>query len=353
MTLVSFSSVFRAIFIPKLAFNKSCFIHSPNLVRMASSSARINILDLLSVSVSAADQAGRQVREVMKKGDLGIVDKGINDLQTEADRSAQRIIVKAITSKFPEITVIGEETLEESDDTPDVETQSNAINAKELPSCPSALQSIPVTDIVVWVDPLDGTSEFAEGLLLDHVTVLIGISVSGKAVAGVINQPYYDFKALGMENVTGRTIWGCIGMGVFGLKESEKEVPDGRFIVTTTRSHYNKEIEASLKAMNPDEVLRAGGAGNKVLFVIEGKADAYVFPSSGCKKWDTCAPEAILRAKGGILTDILGRDITYEKTVQHINSSGVLATRDEKTHDKCLSLIPQDVKIKLMGHSLL
>ena len=70
--------------------------------------------------------------------------------------------------------------------------------------------------------------------------------------------------------------------------------------------------------MKPDEVLRQGGAGNKVktkkveilivqlflkvLRVIEGDAHAYVFASPGTKKWDTCAPEAILVAMGGRLT---------------------------------------------------
>ena len=74
--------------------------------------------------------------------------------------------------------------------------------------------------------------------------------------------------------------------------------------------------------MKPDEVLRQGGAGNKVkskkveilivrlflkvLRVIEGDAHAYVFASPGTKKWDTCAPEAILVAMGGRLT---GNDI--------------------------------------------
>ena len=40
---------------------------------------------------------------------------------------------------------------------------------------------------------------------------------------------------------------------------------------------------------------------------MEGEADAYIFPSSGTKKWDTCAPEAILVAAGGELTDIYGK----------------------------------------------
>lgn len=33
---------------------------------------------------------------------------------------------------------------------------------------------------------------------------------------------------------------------------------------------------------------------------MEGKAHAYVFASDGCKRWDTCAPEAILHAVGGL-----------------------------------------------------
>jgi len=50
--------------------------------------------------------------------------------------------------------------------------------------------------------------------LLDHVTVLIGISVKGKAVAGVIHQPYYNYQA-GAGAQLGRTIWGIIGLGLF------------------------------------------------------------------------------------------------------------------------------------------
>lgn len=37
----------------------------------------------------------------------------------------------------------------------------------------------------------------------------------------------------------------------------------------------------------------------QIIQLLEGKASAYVFASPGCKKWDTCAPEAILRAVGG------------------------------------------------------
>ena len=36
----------------------------------------------------------------------------------------------------------------------------------------------------------------------------------------------------------------------------------------------------------------------------------------GCKKWDTCAPEAILHALGGKLTDIKGEKYKYHTGVE-------------------------------------
>lgn len=40
---------------------------------------------------------------------------------------------------------------------------------------------------------LDHLYIFFSGLL-DHVTVLIGLAVNGKAVGGVIHQPYYNYQ---------------------------------------------------------------------------------------------------------------------------------------------------------------
>ena len=119
-------------------------------------------------------------------------------------------------------------------------------------------------DLTVWVDPLDGTKEYTQVVdmkyravlhiplqgLLDHVTVLIGIAVGSKAVAGVIHQPYYNYKTEGAT--VGRTFYGlvgedcniravphadhlCSGAGVHGL--TRVLPPADQRIVTTTRSH--------------------------------------------------------------------------------------------------------------------
>lgn len=50
-------------------------------------------------------------------------------------------------------------------------------------------ESFNTKDAVVWVDPLDGTSDFVKGNL-PAVTVLIGLSINGKSRAGVVHNPF-------------------------------------------------------------------------------------------------------------------------------------------------------------------
>ena len=69
-----------------------------------------------------------------------------------------------------------------------------------------------------------------------------------------------------------------------------------------------------------------------MLLLIDGRAHAYVFPGQGCKKWDTCAPEAVLHAIGGLLTDVYGNLYTYEPTVTRGNTAGTLATALASEH---------------------
>ncbi|KAL3287574.1 hypothetical protein HHI36_002040 [Cryptolaemus montrouzieri] len=216
------------------------------------------ILKLLASSVTAAGRAGKIIRDIMSRGELGIVEKGKNDLQTEADRSAQRCIIASLSQQFPNLTIIGEEEPSHCEVPSDwlVTDCDQDILSKQ---CPEELLDVSDKDIVVWVDPLDGTSEYTQGLL-DHVTVLIGVSVKGKAVGGVIHQPYHNYKQ--EKDTNGRTIWGLIGLGVGGF--TPMSPPSGKFIVTTTRSHSDGVVLKALEVFNPDEVLRVGGAGHKV-----------------------------------------------------------------------------------------
>lgn len=124
------------------------------------------MLRLVASSVSAASRAGKIIRDIMSEGELGIIEKGKNDLQTEADRSAQRCIIASLARQYPTLTIIGEEGA--SNTTCEVPSDwvvtTSDIEALEL-NCPDNLQEINEKDIVIWVDPLDGTSEYTKGRL--------------------------------------------------------------------------------------------------------------------------------------------------------------------------------------------
>lgn len=83
------------------------------------------------------------------------------------------------------------------------------------------------------------------------------------------------------------------------------------------------------------------------MLLLEGKANAYVFASPGCKRWDTCAPEAVLHAAGGALTDLYGDNYPYDADTEHPNTKGVLATAPGEQHSWYLSRIPDQVKQEL------
>lgn len=300
------------------------------------------MLRLISSAVSVTKRAGSEIRRITKTGQLDVVDKGVQDYQTEADRAAQRLIVASLTKRFPKCKIVGEEDLVE-DKEADARLIVNSYDDEVLnQTLPSQYENVKEEDITIWVDPLDGTTEFVKGALL-QVTVLIGISVGGRSVAGVIHQPFFGHP----EELKGRTMWALVGLGCFGV--ASQSLADDKLIVTTTASHGSKNIEESIAALKPDEVLKVGGAGHKVLMVIEGKAHSYVFTSNGCKRWDTSAPEAILEAMGGKLTDSFGNPIeyNYRSDGDYQNYVGIIASKSPQIHTKVLEKIPSEVKNRL------
>ena len=48
---------------------------------------------------------------------------------------------------------------------------------------------------------------------LENVTVLIGLTVKGVAIGGVVNQPFYNYKETEAGKQPGRCVWGLVGIG--------------------------------------------------------------------------------------------------------------------------------------------
>lgn len=196
------------------------------------------------------------------------------------------------------------------------------------------------------MDPLDGTREFTRKQF-ECVTTLLGISLRGRPVAGLIAEP---FRARAGQ--TGHITWGVVGLGVFGLEPAMLTRPEeakGKLAVTITHSRITPEVETVVEQLAPAFVFKTGGSGNKALRVLEGHVDGYVNPNYGTKRWDSCAAEALFMAVGGKLTNRYGEVYTYQDgphDTQH-NSLGLMAAVEPAVLDKLIAVsskLPRDCK---------
>jgi 3'-phosphoadenosine 5'-phosphosulfate (PAPS) 3'-phosphatase len=158
----------------------------------------VSLQKLLSTCYSLSSQACGIIRSVQAKREekgaaaLNATLKDKNDSRTyltEADTAAQEMVWNGLRAVFgPRLNIVWEEdVIEEGNDWtikdgPGVEV----LNGYDIPT---DLQKLVFSDVVVFIDPVDGTREFVEGRL-DACQNLIGISYRGRAVAGVVGLPF-------------------------------------------------------------------------------------------------------------------------------------------------------------------
>ncbi len=70
-------------------------------------------------------------------------------------------------------------------------------------------------DVAVFIDPIDGTKAFSEGDL-EHVTNMIGITVGGRPLVGIIHKPFTEKR-----RNSSRTYVGSIESGLFYFDHSK------------------------------------------------------------------------------------------------------------------------------------
>jgi len=49
-----------------------------------------------------------------------------------------------------------------------------------------------------------------------------------------------------------------------------------------------------IQALNPVTVAKVAGSGNKIIYLLDQKADCYINLVPGFKYWDMCASEALI-----------------------------------------------------------
>lgn len=148
-------------------------------------------------------------------------------------------------------------------------------------------------DMTVFVDPIDGTREFATGKG-DKVTILVGYNDSaGIPQAGIIYRPLTTphYWASGAKSEEFKD----------GVLDTPDEINSKGLLITDGKvsPFIMSTIENSGMNMVPSLA-----SGNRVLMLVEGKAGAYIRDTGGFAKWDTSGPQAVLEAHGGVMAKL-------------------------------------------------
>lgn len=267
----------------------------------------MNRAEELDVMLRIAREASAVIERVYAT-DFAVDYKGPSDPVTQADREANALICARLAETFGPVPVVAEES--------DESEFAGWVGAPR----------------VFFVDPLDGTLEFVARN--DDFVVMIGLAENARPVAGVVVGP-----AL-------RTAWaGADSIGAFEIapngEKKELRVSDtidlaaARAVVS--RSHQSERLLGLIADLGIPDVVARGSAGVKAAQVAAGLADVYLQPGHAGKRWDTCAPEAILLAAGGQATDAYGVPIDY-RGPELANKRGFLATNG-KLHPRLIELL--------------
>uniref|UniRef100_F1LAR7 inositol-phosphate phosphatase n=1 Tax=Ascaris suum TaxID=6253 RepID=F1LAR7_ASCSU len=282
----------------------------------------IELRDVISYAVLAVEVGGRAIARVNEERSLGIIRRGKtaegkDEFVTKADLVSNFLILDAFR-RFPGIQVITEE---KNSEVKDSDVQRYRADSYELwLSVREIIDKLPsrklkLSKLAIWVDPLDATQEFTEGLL-EYVTVMICIAFEGRPIFGVIYRPFFN-----------ETVFGLDGYGVInanGTKWEPTVLQNAPKKILISRSHAGS-VEGLINKTFGEEysIEGAGGSGYKTLRLINGTAQFYLHRTA-IKKWDTCAADAIITAVGGAMIDLHGYQIDYSATAPVRIDEGLL-----------------------------
>ena len=245
--------------------------------------------------LDTAAQLAREAGEILLQiyaTDFEVRFKGVADPVTEADRKANEHLVRELQARFPDDAIVAEETV-------------GNLGSTRARRC-------------WYVDPLDGTKEFIAKN--GEFSVMLGLSVEGQALLGVVYQPVLDKLYLGIVGEGAECIEGGRRRA---LRVSAISDPSELGLVVS-RSHRPKDTDMLCERLGIQKETSSGSVGLKVGLIAEQKADLYVHISDRSCVWDSCGPEAILRAAGGRFTTLSGKPFVY-RIGETKNSEGILA----------------------------
>jgi myo-inositol-1(or 4)-monophosphatase len=224
----------------------------------------------VEIAAEIARESGASISEFARRR-IGFELKGAYDLVTEADRTSEKLIVERLRQHFPTHSILAEEG-----------------GGNEGSS-----------EYRWYVDPLDGTTNFAHGFPVYNVT--LALERAGELIAGVIYDPTRDemFQAE-------------LGSGAFLNHERIHVTHTARIEDSLSatgfpsrKRHQNINVHFYYQlAMLSHGIRRAGAAAIDLAYVACGRLD--FFWEFGLHPWDMAAGILLVREAGGLCSDMRG-----------------------------------------------
>lgn len=328
-----------------------------------------------STSSTPNPDAGTTAAPPWVVGSFGTLKEGGNpkSVVTQADIDAQAIIVGGLRrawgdglliigeedgSDGPPTTIAGAPSLRKDLFMPDQQQQQQQQRSPFFLNTDIDDEDLPLDEITIFVDPLDGTREFVEGRL-QNVACLIGIARNNRSIAGIIGVPFpYTSSDDGSAAVTDSVLAGGDGLveihyavadqpGSRGVWLANNErgsdtaapilprdpLPCGGGVTILTGDSNNpvlvnatdcaKSIVASMH-QDPRHLIVGGTAAK--LRLVATTPDCISILHFKTELWDTCGPEALLLASGGKITDLFGAPLVHSPKRPFGNVFGVVAS---------------------------
>ena len=194
----------------------------------------------------------------------------------------------------------------------------------------------------VWVlDPLDGTKDFIQGT--GNYAMHLALMYKRKPILGVVLIPSKD------------ELWLACGSKIWCERRKDRIQEINSFskknlremTLVTSKNHSNPTLRKLIEIINFQQVVVMGSIGCKISSIIRGDCDIYICLSmpgrSTPKDWDFAAPEAILKASGGAITNIDNEDLNYlNKDFSQGNI--IIASNNKQSHGSICIQIKKIIK---------
>jgi myo-inositol-1(or 4)-monophosphatase len=259
--------------------------------------------DPLAETLRVAQEVAREAGRVLLEGwgtrpAVGYKSEDIN-LVTEFDKRSEALIVDRLARAFPQDRIVAEEGTTAGEARPGAR--------------------------VWYVDPLDGTTNFAHGLPLFSVS--LGLWMDGRAVAGVVDAPAVGWSFAGTTTGTRSTFNGK------PIAPSTTDRLSGALLVTgfpyERNPVQNNLAEWAAFTAAAQGTRRLGSAALDLCFVACGWLDGYW--ERALHPWDLVAGAAIVEGAGGRATELDGTPF--------IGTTGRVLATNGLIHDQMIGIL--------------